>query len=544
MYNKLREFVLKGDTEQENIVRIHNYGCELLIQDYLIKHAPELSESIEKKNSKQKQINQIYEAEVISLSQIFSERGLLVLHLKGISLLNEIYPNDKLAYKKRKINDIDILISQDKLVESLDLLGELGYFVCSTNERVSSKIISSFHEEVVNRGIHFPQFYKFIDYRGKPFKIKMDCHVSIIHTLDHKKEKMGSIVEKYEIQYLNGYPIKVLELHYRLLHLILHFTKETFRGELRYFILGERQLEADYKIKLPLLYEIALLISLNTINWTLLVTKAIHFGCQDEVKLTMLLLERIYPDLVEYKIFRELKVDKNCDLTSEKYLGMFYCLEIQNIKNIDILESSISEKAQALISYYINNMEEMLDLNKTYFLSEYENKNLICKAELLTQNKNSNGEIFFSLNNNFFTVVLSGDQLLKTTEIYFVFGSNHKSDSLFAYINKISFKKSSVTEYMEGDCEVQNGYIYMKLKKNVKVNYKNSTISFKFPLSMLGITRDSDFLLFDIGIPSIYSNKLNKLRPYSLNDTGNTGVGNVFHLSPRLLNLINLKREG
>lgn len=55
-----------------------------------------------------------------------------------------MYPEDENAYKKRKINDIDILVPLDEIDQSLEVLGQMGYYVSSTKEKVSAEIIEKY----------------------------------------------------------------------------------------------------------------------------------------------------------------------------------------------------------------------------------------------------------------------------------------------------------------------------------------------------------------------------------------------------------------
>lgn len=539
---RLKEFVLNSRQVEENIKRILDYKCERLFQDYLLEHAPDIYRQVDNLNTKQKRINEVYESEVIMLSEVFLEKGLSLINLKGVSLLNEIYPNDKFAYKKRKINDIDILISMDDLQQSLDLLGELGYKVNATNEVVSSKIIPQYLNEVITRGIHFPQFFKTILHQNREFKMKMDCHISILHTIDGKKEKMNNLIETCEVQYFNCglSPIKVLGLHNRLIHLMVHFVKEAYRCDLRWYIIGERQFWQDYKIQLPLLHEIALVINNNNVDWTALLEQTMYLECLDEVKITMKLLERIYPDLIDYEYIKKTELAKEGNLYKEKYLGLYYCLEIQNVSNIDFLESTISKKAQALMLYFIDNVETSLKLNEAYFISNDKSCDLFNICELSKQDKDSCGEVSFSINDKHFVVTFKGSQLMNAEKIILTFGSAQKSSILSAYINKITFCSLSVSSYGEGDCEISNAYALVKLKGNVNINLDNNIISIRLPLDILGVTKESKYLLFGIGIPSIYPDESAKLKLYSVNDTSKMGIGSVFPFSPRLLNSIKL----
>lgn len=326
LFEDLKKYVLKSSDPENGIDRILDFQCELLFQDYLSTHAPYLMEKINTYNNKQKINNEIFTNEIEKLAIAFENHNLKLINLKGISLINEIYPNDNYAYKKRKIRDLDILIAYDELNPALDLLGEMGYYVASTKEIVSSKLVDKYLYDVEQRGIHFPEFavinskYNII--------IKMDCHISVLHMVENKKNKMLEIINRSEIQLLNNTRIRVLEIHDRLLHLISHFTKENFRCNVRWFITGERQLRRDFRIMISLLHDIALIINKNKdkIKFNILVERAKNLGCHDEVNLVLLFLNKIYPSL---NIDFQIDVDYSTPFLVQKYIGMFYPLQFK-----------------------------------------------------------------------------------------------------------------------------------------------------------------------------------------------------------------------
>lgn len=144
LFEQLRSYVLKSNDSKINVERILDFQCERLFQDYLNKYAPYLSEKIERYNQEQFIKNQLFSNEIKALSKAFSARKLSLVNIKGISLLNEMYPEDENAYKKRKINDIDILVPLDEIDQSLEVLGQMGYYVSSTKEKVSAEIIEKY----------------------------------------------------------------------------------------------------------------------------------------------------------------------------------------------------------------------------------------------------------------------------------------------------------------------------------------------------------------------------------------------------------------
>ena len=540
LFKELQNYVLKSNESSINVERIQDFQCERLFQDYLNRYAPYLSEKIERYNQEQFIKNQLFSTEIVELANAFLDQGLTLIHLKGMSLLNEMYPEDVEAFKKRKINDIDILVPFSELRMALDLLGEMGYYVSSTKEKVSSKIVDKFLSAVEERGIHLPEFFKKKQLDGDNYIIKMDCHVSILHFLENKKIHMEKLIKRSEIQAFNGTSIRVLELHDRILHLITHFTKENFRCDIRWYLTGERQQRRNYRVRLSLLHEIAIIVKKNreNLNIETLMKRAECFGCQDEVKLVLNLIQKVYPSLCEDYQF-EIDIEK--PFFVKKYLGMFYPLEFILNTKIDILESTFSEKASAIMQSVIQ--DEMIYLGKNYHLAIDKSQTLVDKCIIAENIENVIGDIEFFLNEQSFVIELKGENFIKVNQLFFTIGSVCRSEVLAGYVNKFSLDIFGVSKRCYKDCILHNGYVDLKLKGNALVDTNKQTVKVIFPRELLHIEKGQKVLMIDIGIPSVFSTNSNKMKIYSINDIGGRGLGDTFYFSPKLLQTVCLATE-
>lgn len=370
---------------------------------------------------------------------------------------------------------------------------------------------------------------------GEEYPIKMDCHVSILHFLDDKKEHMAKLIKRSELQIFDGVPIRVLDLHDRLLHMITHFTKENFRCDMRWYLTGERQQRRDYRIRLPLLHEIAIIINKNKKSFCLetLIQRAEELGCQDEVKMVFMLLEKVYINLLD---------DFHCEVDTmkpfflEKYRGMFYPLELLFNKKIDVLENRFSEKAEAIMQSVVH--EKALVLNKQYNVVRDRTNEMVDRCLITEETEESIGNIVLSLNDDSFIIKLKGEQFIGIERLYLTFGSSYKSNILSAYINKFSLDISQVRKRSYRDCEIHNGYVDLRLKGNILIDTSEHTISVTFPRDFLIISHKQKSLLIDIGIPSLFSEGSKKMKLYDINDIGARGLGDTFYFSPKLLQTV------
>lgn len=535
LFDEFYNFVINSDNPEKNVERILDYQCERLLQDYLITYAPYLKKKIDKYNSEQKIKNEIFSKEIINLTELFKEKNLKIINLKGISLLNELYSDSIDAYKKRKINDIDILISYDELEPALDILGRAGYFVASTKKKVSSDIIKEYYTQVDHIGIHFPEFEKLTE-RTDIKSIKMDCHISIIHTLDYKRENMIKIINRYEWEKFQNKEIMVLGIYDRLLHLIVHFTKENFRCGVRWYITGERNIKRNHKIMLPLLHEIAILLYNNKkkVDLNKLVFMANELNCGDEILGVFTLLKRVYSCLQ----YIENVIQPISNNFNRKYFELFYPLKLFQDSNCDILESKLSTMAECIMKK--SSCGEFLQLNKQYDLV-YDKENELVNRMIIHNNENEAfGKIKFQLVKNNFLIELKGGNFLKEKELYLTIGTLRKNEILSAYINKFNcYLMDSIPQYQKS-ITLRNGYIDLQIKKSVLINVEKNEVLLKLNKQLLGIDETDDKILINVGVASLIKKVEEKADLYKLNDISKRGLGDTFFFSPELLQVIKL----
>jgi Uncharacterised nucleotidyltransferase len=541
LQNILIDFISKkGDTVDEIINVIKDYQCERLLQDYIKDLDPNEYLLIEPINIRQRIANNIYINEIKQLASNFAEKDLHLVHLKGISLLNDIYYLDD--YKKRKINDIDVLIKYDKMAESLDLLGDMGYVVESTNEKVSRAIIHLYLTDVENKGIHFPEFIKLVKNDNVEFKIKMDCHISIMHFLDNKDQRMSEIIERSERQTIEGVSIEVLEIHDKLLHLILHFTKEIFRCDTRWYLTGERRHTRDYRIRLPLLHEIALTIEKyeEVINWETIIARAKELYCHDELKLVLRMVNGVYKGLVNSKIIEAIEVRDADPHLKEKYMGMFFPLILKD-QNIDfLLNSNLSEKSKAIVTKCYSS--EMLNLDKKYYIDVIPENTGVEGHRISPCNTDSTiGEIIFSSTEDYFGFQIISESILTNCKgLFFTVGSGKRSNILSSFVNKF-YIDLKIDNFSSSECFVLNGYIELRFKYQVIITLDRNEIVVRLPWSLIDESKSVKSIIFDVGVPELSnSSVLLPIQKYKLNDISKKGLGNVFHCSPLLLSTIQL----
>ncbi|OYP23550.1 hypothetical protein CG709_07505, partial [Lachnotalea glycerini] len=117
----------------------------------------------------QKQRFNLFKEEIKNISTKFSQNNIIVIQLKGVSLASDIYT---LNPEVRKSKDIDIFVAPRDIIESLDILGKLGFKVMESGETVSPKLLQNCYDEIISRSIHLPEFQKAVFYNGKMYKNK------------------------------------------------------------------------------------------------------------------------------------------------------------------------------------------------------------------------------------------------------------------------------------------------------------------------------------------------------------------------------------
>lgn len=187
--------------------------------------------------------------------------------------------------------------------QALDILGENDYFVADTEMRVSRELVSLYADKM-KVSIHYPVFKKKIVIDGCEKLISMDCHTRIFHLAEDKSELTVEMIKRATEFYIDDRTLYILEIHDRILHLILHLAKEYFRNLIRWNINGERFLSGKRKFPFNLLHEIARLIEIHSkeIKWELLIERMRSYDINEEVWCVFKLLNIVYEDIIPYVI--------------------------------------------------------------------------------------------------------------------------------------------------------------------------------------------------------------------------------------------------
>jgi len=547
IYSELETFVFRNCKDVNiNLERIYNYRCERLFNKYIGKHDTEKFNDLEKINAAQKGKNKIFENEVILLSKRFSQENKTIIHLKRITLLNDLYCCDD-AYKLRKINDIDVLIPFENIEGALDLLGSMNYYVMATGEPVSRVLLPKYLDAVIERGVHFPEFCKNLEYAGNAITIKMDCHVSLFHTDKDKERNMKKIIERHKTIMFHEAPINVLEIHDRILHLVLHFTKEVFRCDIRWYLTGERWQDRNFGIRIPLLLDIALMMDKYSeqIKPNVLFERAKELCCQDELLIVLKMVYRVFPTLYnrEYDLSL-LFINKDDPYFKYKYEGMFYALELGYDMIDFVLENTLSKISELLIQN-ARSKTFSLELGEKYYIAEIDKSDSVIGHELSKIQDRSIGCVEFALDENFFYLTIESPAISVVNTIFLTIATPKRNENLNSFINKFSISLKTI-KYSYAQCNLNNGYINVNLKCNVQVDTDNDIVNIKLPKSIIGINKQTDFILCDIGLPelqAVNSNRPYVIKKYGLDDIGKRGLATLYHCSPRLLTTINLKNQ-
>jgi len=532
--NDLYAVLLRGKTTEECIEEMVSHGVERHYYEYVKEVKPLLYEEIKKCIEKQKEINYFKLAEVKNLSDSFFKHKIQLVHLKGITLAYDLYPDNP---DIRKSNDIDVLIAAEESERALNLLGEMGYYVRDTKEKVSAEINKKYYKNVIDRGIHYPEFEKIVTLNSKAMVLKMDCHLSISHSMDDKVKKMKQIISRCVAQKIDNSNVMVLEIHDRLIYLALHFTKEFLRNYVRWGIIGSRRVDENKGINFAHLYDIALLIEKYSkqIRWTTIWERALELNSLDEVIFTVKCLKELFHGLT-IKI-PEVKSNLCEDVYKVKKYGIYYPIQLI-YENIDsIIFKNIKELSRTILQKSENRKEELY-ANQKYYINKVFGE-LIIGCLLAEKKEDAIGHIEFLSNENALIICVHIDNIEKYSYFTFSIGSSMKNQIFNSYIVKFMLNINSYnTYYNTYTITANNAYGKMEFYNWAKSELGDIFIAIPWGILPSQI-KDKGYFLFEIDFPELF-NKIeisaNRIPKFKVN-------GLSFPYNPDILQKVQLGKD-
>lgn len=529
---KLLKRLTSNNMSQEDIERIVSYRLER----YYNKEIGEKDKKIYEKTAavieNQRVKNEILREEVKRLSLHFAKHGVKLIHMKGITLAEDLYAD---CPEVRKCNDIDVLVAPKDVEVALNLLGELGYVIGTENILVSAQLKGTYYQKVISGAIHFPVFYVNIPCNGMDNYIRMDFHVAIAHAMMDKERKMNEMVQRCEQQLFDGIIIQVLEIHDRFIQLALHFTKEMLRNQMRWCIIGTRKIDRSKRLNLALLQDMALLIEkyCDRIKWDIIKERTLELDVADEIEFVIRCLKWMYPDMILPEIDNTICEQK---IYKTKMTSYFYPIRLMQLDAEKILSKNMGELAQEILKQS-ENRQEACCVGQKYFINiSFDNDIVGCV--LSKKEQNTIGTIEFYVDKD---VVLKVHINNMDNLSYFTFtiGSSSKRNIFNSYINKFMVNLNEYDPYWKNyTISINNKYVQAKM--SYLVEEKDDFIEIRLPAEVVGQELiDNGYFLFDIDFPEIYVDmdiEGKGLRKFNLHSI-------AFPYSPDILQKIELKEK-
>jgi len=164
--------------------------------------------------------------EFFKIYNFLAEKGVELVPLKGISLLQRVY-----RFDERYIGDIDVLVKEENLSKAIGLLKESGYFhhrPFFNSKKPYSIYLNS-----------FPLYKK----SKLPFSIHLHWHLSnSTYPLFMHNINMDDVWNNIKLESYQENKILVFEPNYEVVYLCLHTFKHSF-NKLSLFIDIEKVIE-------------------------------------------------------------------------------------------------------------------------------------------------------------------------------------------------------------------------------------------------------------------------------------------------------------
>lgn len=498
------------------------YGVERLYIDEFEQETEEYLRICNNINIQNEKI-QIVEKEIEKLSTIFDRVNISLVTLKGVTLAYEIYKEN---LGMRKSRDIDIFVSPKDIEKTLDILGDNGYCVRNTGEKVSRCLCEKYQNKMLS-SIHFTAFEKSFLVNGETIKIPMDCHISIVHVVENRDILMNQMVERAESIRLKDNPVRILELHDRILHLISHMMKEYFRNRIRWNINGEKHIYKELRFPLNLLHEIARMIELNNerIDWGVLVDRAQKYSLNDEFWGAMKLLNNIYYHLIPRNIINS--INENIRKCNENSLGQYYALSLISESEEDVLNQSLDEASANVVCNLLDKTE--YKFGESYMLSSVHSNRLVHGCEIVDGKSNhAVSKILLTYTNDNLIIQLEKNDSFIGKKIVITVSSGFKNKFSKAFIDRFICDIGECNSYGDTSLYICNAHIDVVLKECVHIT--EDKIIIKLPISCIGNLNMEDkkeifidvdlpdlFGLYDAGIPKYKINPFHSVSAYMHN---------------------------
>ena len=476
-------------------------------------------EEIKSKINLQNNMFRIMKEELLKLGDQFREVGIPMVVLKGVPLAMELYNANPGV---RKSNDIDLLFSPFFIEQALDILGENDYFVADTEMRVSRELVSLYADKM-KVSIHYPVFKKKIVIDGCEKLISMDCHTRIFHLAEDKSELTVEMIKRATEFYIDDRTLYILEIHDRILHLILHLAKEYFRNLIRWNINGERFLSGKRKFPFNLLHEIARLIEIHSkeIKWELLIERMRSYDINEEVWCVFKLLNIVYEDIIPYVIIAnppQLKANE-----VDKTWGCFYPLQMMLNTDINILPLDLDEVAE---EYFENiSLSERFYFGREYVIKNMHNNQFVAGCELTKEvDVNSVAKVCIEKEVDGISIKIRDLDTKLFNKVIITWSSLEKDRILNAYINRYIVDLIGIDFNNFIPMYACNAFVDLEFKENAYLVDGVLVIKLKFDkCEKILLDIDFDYGQCESGKPL----KKNVSKPRHMN--------NIFMYSPTLL---------
>lgn len=444
--NDLWSFVRENHDLDGDINALSDAGIDRLLGNSSLPGYDQIDKKIQEQNIRY----EVIKKELIALSKQMEAAGITMVVLKGVPLAYELYAENP---GMRKSKDMDVLFSPLEIDKALRILGVNGYYVYNTNERVSEQLVDKYRDKMTT-SIHYPQFAKNFVINGEDVIIHMDCHLSIVHILSDRDLLMDQMVHRAVGIDIGEGVLCALEIHDRILHLMLHLSKEYFRNLLRWTMNGERKFHHDIRFPLNLLHEIARMIELydSKIVWDMLFERTEQFGVEDEVYVIVKLLNDIYKSIIPAEVINDKSVLLNT--CSQKLYGWFYPLAVVDICGLRVLQEASDEIAEI----YLKSIHETdwFVYGKEYPIQRYNNNTYVQGCEIVEKAENEEvGKVTVErISLGFLIKIKDMPQNLSNENLIITCGQAVKNEYMQAYINRyiVNLSNFSSQRYVSVCC--------------------------------------------------------------------------------------------
>lgn len=337
VYNQLIQYLINNNLIDDYLLA--NYGLNMICFEMIKKDSFMFVKTL-RQILIQKQKNEIFKREIINLNKRFNEKKIRVIFLKGVILASELYNPASI----RKSGDIDILIEIQSVEEALNILSEIGFSQRGIEPgklNVATKwtipISGDYYKEYISDfplyRSHFPMCQKYIGEKNLNY-LSLDCHLSIFYGITDLSI-ISNCFSSVQENYLLKNKIFTLCFEYKLIHLISHFSKETFRDNVYWIFTGWK--EGRKYVKINLIHDIALLLykNISNVKWDIILKYVIELKQEIFFFFFAKFLNDIYKISIPNYIIDTLEIA----FSSSRNLAETILYECKNMNSFDIIFS-------------------------------------------------------------------------------------------------------------------------------------------------------------------------------------------------------------